>query len=214
MKLTETQLQELAAHLRCPDGEGGLEVALMMQATNGNIISKTIAALKLLPGDNLLEIGPGNGSHVKFLPSDICYTGADISATMVTEAKRLNAGMDNIAFILADGKILPFGSNTFNKVVTANTIYFWEDPQEYTAEIARVMQPGGILSIGFIPKSTMQHIPFAKYGFTLYDVETVTHLLAGAGFTVSHIELDTEFVTGNSGQQIEREIMIITAVKS
>ncbi|MES2485270.1 MAG: methyltransferase domain-containing protein, partial [Bacteroidota bacterium] len=114
---------------------------------------------------------------------------------------------------LTDGKTIPFGNAVFSQVATANTIYFWEDPQAYATEIARVMKPGGILAIGFIPKSTMQHIPFAKYGFTLYDAEDVTKLLALSGLEVQHIELNSEFVTSNSGEQIEREIMVITAVK-
>jgi len=211
MKLTEDQLQQLAANLRCPDGDDALKVGQMMQATNGNLINKTFGALNLQPGDNLLEIGPGNGSHVYRLPSDICYTGIDISQSMINQAQHANAGLDNVTFILTDGNTIPFGNASFSKVATANTIYFWESPQAYALEIARILQPGGLLSVGFIPKSTMQHIPFAKYGFTLYDAEDVTKLLASAGMEVQHIDLDTEFVTSNSGAQIEREIMVITA---
>jgi len=216
MKLTETQLQQLAAQLRCPDGEGGIKVAEMMTATNANIINKTIASLELNITDNILEIGPGNAGHVKAIPAvahGAKYTGIDISPAMIAEATRLNVGLANISFMLTDGNSIPFGDSQFNKIFTANTIYFWQHPQDYANEIARVLQPGGLAAIAFIPKSTMQYIPFAKFGFTLYDAETVANLLATAGLTVLDTILNTEFVTSNSGAQIEREFVIITATR-
>ncbi|TRW27460.1 class I SAM-dependent methyltransferase [Flavobacterium zepuense] len=216
MKLTETQLQQLAAQLRCPDGEVGLKVAEMMTATNANIINKTIASLKLNTTDSILEIGPGNAGHLKTVPAiaeGAKYLGIDISPTMIAEALKLNAGLANVSFLLTDGNSIPFGDRQFNKIFTANTIYFWQQPQEYANEIARVLQPGGCIAIAFIPKITMQHIPFAKFGFTLYDAETVGNLLSSAGFTITNTILDTEFVTSNSGEQIEREFVIITATR-
>ena len=216
MKLSETQLQQLAAQLRCPNGEGGLKVAEMMTATNANIITKTIASLNLQNGDTILEIGPGNAGHVKAIPAvahGAKYTGIDISPPMIAEATRLNAGLVNVNFLLTDGKSIPFGDSQFNKIFTVNTVYFWQQPQDYANEIARVLQPGGLAAIAFIPKSTMQYIPFAKFGFTLYDAETVANLLATAGLTVINTILDTEFVTSNSGEKIEREFVIITATR-
>jgi len=216
MKLTETQLQQLAAQLRCPDGEGGLKVAEMMTVTNANIINKTIASLDLNTTDSILEIGPGNANHVKAISAiadGAKYVGIDISPAMIAEATRLNAGLANVNFLLTDGNSIPFGDSQFNKLFTANTIYFWQHPQDYANEIARVLQPGGLAAIAFIPKSTMQYIPFAKFGFTLYDAETVANLLTSAGLTVIDTILKTEFVTSNSGEKIEREFVIITATR-
>ena len=59
----------------------------------------------------------------------------------------------------------------------------------------------------------MAKIPFAKYGFTLYDTENVTALIVAAGLKIEHIALESEFVTSNSGQEIEREFVIVTARK-
>jgi len=216
MKLTETQLQQLASQLRCPNGEGGLKVAEMMTATNANIISKTIDSLQLTTGDTILEIGPGNASHLKDILAvneSLTYTGIDISAAMITEAQNINKQFTNASFKLTDGNSIPFGESQFSKVFTANTIYFWEHPQEYANEIARVLQPGGLVSIAFIPKSTMQHIPFAKFGFTLYDTETVEKLLQNAKLRVNISLSEFEFVISNSGEQIKREFVIITAQK-
>ncbi|AWH86483.1 class I SAM-dependent methyltransferase [Flavobacterium album] len=215
-QLSETELQELAAQLRCPNGEDGLKVGEMMNFTNSNMIAKAIESLHLTDGDDVLEIGPGNGMHVKeiiYSGEEINYRGIDISPDMVKEAQKRNKGLSAVAFQLADGETIPYGESRFDKVLTTNTIYFWKDPQAYASEIARVLKPGGMVSIGFIPKSTMQHIPFAKYGFTLYDVETVKGLMATAGLEAISAVTEKEFVTGGSGQQIEREFVIFTAKK-
>ncbi|PZR21352.1 MAG: class I SAM-dependent methyltransferase [Flavobacterium psychrophilum] len=215
MKLSENELQELARQLRCPDGESGLKVGEMMNFTNSNIISKAIESLNLKDGDTVLEIGPGNGAHVKDIVSraNVGYFGIDISETMIAEAEKLNADLYNAAFYLTNGEHIPFSENHFDAAFTCNTIYFWKNPQEYANEIARVLQLGGIISIGFIPESTMQKIPFAKYGFTLYDIETVSKLMEDAGLSVIAANTDTEMVMSNSGEQIEREFVILTAKK-
>lgn len=216
MKLTETELQELAKQLRCPDGESGIKVGEMMNFTNSNIINKAIESIKLENGDRILEIGPGNGSHVKDIinsVTDLEYFGIDISETMVEEAEKLNTAYENASFRLTDGEHIPFSENHFNKIFTCNTIYFWNDPQDYVQELSRVLKPDSIVSIGFIPKSTMQHIPFAKFGFVLYDIETVIQLLENVGFTILEANVKKEFVTSNSGEQIEREFIILSAKK-
>lgn len=215
-QLTESQLQELAAQLRCPDGDGGVKVGEMMNFTNGNMIAKAIESLNLAFANSVLEIGPGNGSHAKDIISkdeSITYTGIDISPLMVEEARKLNAGLENVSFQLADGSSIPFGEGRFDKILTTNTIYFWQDAQGYANEIARVLAKDGTVTIGFIPESTMQHIPFAKYGFTLYSIEKVTALMEAAGLEVVSAVTEKEWVTSNSGTQIEREFVLLTAKK-
>lgn len=215
-QLTETQLQELAAQLRCPDGDGGVKVGEMMNFTNGNMIAKAIESLNLAFANSVLEIGPGNGCHAKDIISkdeSITYTAIDISPLMVEEARKLNAGLENVSFQLADGSSIPFGEGRFDKILTTNTIYFWQDAQGYANEIARVLAKDGTVTIGFIPESTMRHIPFAKYGFMLYSIEKVTALTEAAGLEVVSAVTEKEWVTSNSGTQIEREFVLFTAKK-
>lgn len=216
MKLSEKELQELAGQLRCPEGDEGRQVGEMMNAVNSNMIIKAIESLQLKDNDKVLEIGPGNGSHVKSIVESgkgIVYHGIDISDTMVAEAQKLNSGLHDISFLVTDGKSIPFDPGYFDKIVTTNTIYFWEDPQDYANEITRVLKQGGLLSIGFIPSSTMQYLPFAKYGFTQYDIEATGKLITGAGMEVEGAVTHTELVPTISGEQVEREFVILTAKK-
>lgn len=214
--MSEEELKNLADQLRHPEGDYGLSVGEMMQFTNMGLIHKTIDNLSAKDGNSILEIGPGNGAHVQYLINkarNLRYKGVDISETMIIEAAKINAAIPNTSFLLSDGKTIPFEDGSFDRVFTVNTIYFWKHPQAYADEIARVLRSGGVAAIGLIPKSTMQHIPFSKYGFTMYDTDSVSMLLKNAGLDITSAHPDKEFVTSSSGEQIEREILIVTAVK-
>lgn len=216
MQPTETDLKELARHLRCPDGQDGIKVGEMMNFSNANIINKAIESLDVKDNERILEIGPGNGSHVKDViaaAKGITYTGVDISSTMVAEAQKINEAFSNASFLLTDGQTLPFKNNAFKKVFTTNTIYFWKDPQEYALEIARVLKQGGLLSLGFIPKRIMEKIPFTKYGFNLWDEAAVASLLEKAGFEIKSEITETETITSLDGQPIERDYVVVIARK-
>jgi len=216
MKLSETELQELAKQLHCPSGKDGIKVGEMMNFTNNNIINKTIQSLNLKKVEAVLEIGPGNGAHIKEIletAPDISYIGIDISETMINQAKTVSTGLKNLFFHLTDGKTIDFEANQFDKIFTTNTIYFWQDPQEYANEITRVLKPGGKLAIGFIPETTMQKIPFAKYGFTHYSISAVSALIENTGLKITSVNTATEIVMSNSGNEIEREFVIMTAEK-
>lgn len=213
--LTDIQIQELAAQLSCPTGEEGIKVGQLMNASNAAMISAAIAALALKDGDTVLELGPGNGNHVKGIlkAKAVSYTGLDISSTMVAAAQKLNSQLSSTSFLLSDGEALPFKTGAFTKLFTTNTIYFWREPQAYVAEIARVLAKGGLSSIGFIPERVMQKIPFARYGFTMYSEEAVVRLFDSVELKFVSQTIQNEFIPGLSGQAIEREFVITTFKK-
>lgn len=216
MSHNDAELMELAGQLRCPSGERGIVIAQNMDFTNANIISRAIESLNINNNERILEIGPGNAAHVwKVLEkaSGVNYQGIDISETMIAEAEKLNEGVANVFFRLTDGKSIPFEEERFDKIFTTNTIYFWEDPDGYIQEIKRVLKPEGLLSIGFIPKRIMEHIPFSKHGFTLYQEETVRELLQQNGLKITSEISEKEIITGAHGEDIEREFVITTAIK-
>ncbi|RYE12734.1 MAG: 16S rRNA (cytosine(1402)-N(4))-methyltransferase, partial [Sphingobacteriales bacterium] len=75
------------------EGEYGIKTGETMNASNIGMTNAAIEALNLHDGDNILEIGHGNGGHIADLLSkaeNLKYFGADISETIIAEAKRLN----------------------------------------------------------------------------------------------------------------------------
>lgn len=91
--MEEETLRHLAMQLKKSEGETGVEVAHAMNSSNERINRWTIEQLNVSPGDNILEIGMGNGFFVKdilLVDSSVNYTGGDHSELMVNEATSLN----------------------------------------------------------------------------------------------------------------------------
>lgn len=218
--LSEQELKELASQLSHPKGENGKQTGYSMNVANDNMICNVIAQVSLKENSKILEIGPGNGKHVSYLfeiNSDINYFGADISEVMVEEATNLNVkftASGKAIFQLSDGEKLDYSDAFFTSVFTVNTLYFWKNPKEYLQEISRILKPKGELVIGFIPKNTMEKIPFSKYGFELYENENVQSLLEEIGFKIDKIISETEEVLSNTGDKKIRTFTIIKALKN
>ncbi|BAV04226.1 Methyltransferase domain-containing protein [Filimonas lacunae] len=188
----------LAAQLRKPEGEAGHRVAENMNTSNSLIILHTIEKLHLQPNDAVLEIGMGNGFFCKDVlaaADNVTYTGCDFSPLMIQEAntfnqERISAG--KASFYEASAHAMPFADNTFSKIFTVNTIYFWEQPVQELTEIHRVLQPGGRAIISLRTRTSMLQLPFTAYDFHLYEKEELLPLFAAAGFADVRIEEELE----------------------
>ena len=221
--MTETpndeQLKAIASQLSCPTGEGGLKTAENMALHNENMISVALDTLKLQSGDTVLEIGPGSATHVDKLfakAEGLSYTGADISELMISEAMKNNTALvknGQAGFFLSDGKTLDFANNTFDKVFTVNTLYFWDDPVGYATEIFNVLKPGGTFCLCFAPKEFLAKLPFTSYVFKLYSPEDAQVVLTSAGFDIVNVGKHDEEVKSFAGETMKRDFIVITAGK-
>nr|WP_121269182.1 class I SAM-dependent methyltransferase [Pedobacter schmidteae] len=216
---TEQELEQIANQLGKPQGADGIITAGRMAHTNNNMTQNTIAALELVEGDVVLEVGPGNGTHVKHLMGlapGLRYYGVDISDLMVTEATKINEAdvkSGSASFELTPANRLNFKTDFFDKIFTVNTLYFWEDPKAYAEEIRRVLKPGGIFCLAIATKEFMEGLPFTKYKFKLYDVQSVETLIREAGFAIADILLQKDLTTSHTGQAVDRDIIIVRAKK-
>jgi len=216
----DNDLKEMANQLSSPDGENGKMVGERMALSNQNMIARTIKQLNLTKDEHVLEIGHGNGSHLNHLMTiapGLHYFGIDISETMHAEATRINKDLvkKNVAaFELSNGNDIDFPQGSFDKIFTVNTIYFWKKPEAYAKEINRVLKPGGSFCVTFGDKNFMKKLPFTKWKFQLYDKHMVSDLLTKAGFAIAEVNEETETIKGNTGETIERDIVIIRATKN
>jgi ubiquinone/menaquinone biosynthesis C-methylase UbiE len=200
----EEQIKALASQLRKPENEDGVKTGVHMNEGNKIMNLEAIKTLSPCAHDKILEIGMGNGFFVKNIVSahpTIVYTGCDFSETMITEAEKINAEYiksGRVQFHLASADKLPLDSNSYNKLFTVNTIYFWEDPKHTLNEFKRVLTSNGELTIVIRPKHIMEDIPVTKYGFSLYSKEELIDLLSLNNFEV----LET-----NEIEEPSREVM-------
>lgn len=204
----EPDWEAVAGQLRNPSGEAGVKTGVNMNHANMGMIMRAFELLDFSGGEQLLELGPGNGAHLADVMKQrpgLCYTGVEISETMIQEASARCRGLNNVAFLMTDGKALPFGDQAFDHVVTVNTVYFWEEPAAYAAEIRRVLKPGnGVFCLGFISADSMESLPFVRHGFELYDLEKAKKLLTDAGFVIKDVVSETETVRSNTGEKMDR----------
>lgn len=189
---------EAAQQLRRPTGENGVRIGIQMNKSNRLIYEMTLDFLQLKAGDQVLELGMGNGYFIPALfekENNIQYTGLDLSDVMVQEAITLNRDViraGRVQILEGNADALPFEAEAFTKVFAVNVLYFWQPPAITLQEIYRVLQPGGEIMLAFRTKRTMEQLAFVDQGFTLYDTETVQQMLQNIGFQVTDIQTAVE----------------------
>ena len=214
--MTENELKILAQQLSNPEGEVGKDVAKMMNETNISMTKETIKALLLTDNEKILELGHGNAGHLSYLldfAENINYTGLEISETMKSEAETINQKyLSQTKFQLYDGKKIPFEAESFDKILTVNTIYFWEDPVGFLNEIYRVLKEHGSFVLTFAKKDFMKTLPFTA-DFKLYDYEDIELLISQTNFKRMIKSEKEEFIKSKSGEQVKREYNVLTIKK-
>lgn len=179
---------EIAAQLRKPHNGPAHEIAILMNKGNSAMNRHAIAVLNAQAGDEILEIGMGNGAFVSRITNvapNIRYTGCDYSESMVSEAKELNSDLvagGMATFVQGELQHLPFQNDSFDKVLTVNTLYFWDNFERCLSELNRVLRPDGHLILSIRPKVNMMQYPFVDHGFRLFDADEVIQLLEDSGF--------------------------------
>lgn len=218
MPLNDQEIREIAAQLRQPHGEMGLKVGDVMLESNISMIRTAMQALQIQKEARILEIGHGNGGHLPELFSlteNIQYFGLELSELMHREAKNTLAGLAGEKGVLSlyDGISIPYPYNSFDGVFSVNTLYFWTAPQSFLSEIHRVLKPEAVFSLCFGCRSYMEQLPFARYGFSLYEAEEVTELAGRAGFATHSTIRRIETVMGKTGETVDREYVCLLLKK-
>ena len=212
-------LKELAKQLGNPEGETGIEVANMMNATNIGMTKHTIASLNLDKNDVVLELGHGNCGHLYFLmdqTENLKYFGLEISELMQQEAIKSHQNYieNNSAEIeLYKGTEIPFDNESFDKIFTVNTLYFWQNPDLLLSEIYRVLKPDGILALTFADKSFMEKLPFTPFGFNLYSLKDAEELLEKNQFKILKSISQTEQVFSKTNEMVNRTFFTVLTEK-
>lgn len=216
--MEKDELKILAQNLANPEGQKGIEIGEMMNATNIGMTLESIRTLLIEDNEHILEIGHGNAGHLKSIlniAKNLKYTGIDISETMHYEAKNLNKEFENQAdFVLYEGRKLPFADKTFDKIFTVNTVYFWEQPVDFLNEIYRVLKDNGTFVLTFGQRDFMEKLPFTEYNFTLYNTDEMEEVVSGSRFKRMKIsEKDEEIKSKTGDEKIHRIYTVLTIKK-
>jgi SAM-dependent methyltransferase len=124
-----------------------------LEAINGPFGEVMLKAAGLQPGQQVLDVGCGQGTTTREAAQAVApegtAVGIDISAPLVAFARRqaAAAGVDNIEFIHADAQTHPFQEQGFDAVISRFGTMFFQDPEAAFANLGRALRPGGRLAI-------------------------------------------------------------------
>jgi len=212
-------LKELAKQLGNPEGEIGIEIANMMNATNIGMTKHVIESLNLDKNDVVLELGHGNCGHLSYLmkqAENLKYFGLEISELMQQQAIKSNQNYienNSAEFELYKGTEIPFNDESFDKIFSVNTLYFWKNPDLLLNEISRVLKPNGIFALTFADKSFMEKLPFTNFGFNLYSLKDAEELLQKNHFKIIESISQTEQVFSKTNEMVNRTFFTVLAEK-
>ena len=150
--------------------------------------------LSLQKENKVLEIGFGPGkliNEMAAITTDGVVTGIDFSQVMLKKASKLNKQyISKGKVILRKGECssLPFDNESFDKLCSINTLYFWKEPGQNFSEMFRVIKSGGKIVIGFRDDKQMNNLNLSADVFSYYSQEDVVNMLAEAGFANAHIK--------------------------
>src|SRR5574341_325853 len=105
-----------------------------------------IEALRLKPGDRVLEVGVGTGISLPLYPRDVRLTGVDVSSEMLERARArvARAKLANVEALLEmDAEQMSFPDASFDKVVAMYVISVVPRPAKVLEELHRVCRPDG-----------------------------------------------------------------------
>ena len=122
--------------------------------SQGHAAGEDLARLVVLadpqPTDHALDIATGGGHTALALSPHVArVVASDLTPRMLATARDFLAerGADNVDFVIADAERLPFLDETFDLVTVRIAPHHFADVRAATAEIARVLTPGGRLVV-------------------------------------------------------------------
>lgn len=151
----------LRAQFGCPTGLLGSVAGAIMARTPSNLdrIGWTLSLLDVGPRDRVLEVGFGPGVAIELMSkivTDGFVAGIDHSPEMLRHATKRNAEAierGRISLSRASASEPPAFDKPFDKIMTINSIHFWNDPVECLRKLRKLLRPGGLIAVTLQPRT-------------------------------------------------------------
>jgi len=162
---------------------GRFFISLIFDKGNLELNSFVKETLAINKSDHILEIGCGTGSLLKLIANELengIVEGIDFSKTMISIAKRKNKkqiSKKKAIIRLGNFDELQFEKNSYDKIFSVNTIYFWRSPVSTISKASDLLKANGMLVLGFHSKEEMKKMDLDDNIFQLYSLQEVVHLL-------------------------------------
>lgn len=176
-----------------PQGSAGEQMLCRMNDSHSAVTDWAFNYLHFKDNDRILDIGCGGGAALaklsKLVPNGklngIDYSPTSVKVSTQTNFADIQSGKMQITEASVDN--IPFDDNTFDKVITVESFYFWPNPQENLKEVLRVLNRGGcflliadIYGKDDINEQTLENI--RKYNLFNPTIDEFKDLFENAGF--------------------------------
>ena len=193
------------------------KVGERMNAANRSLYEGAWKALDLHDGMSVLEIGFGNGLFFGDLARQVRNLklhGLDFSKDMVEQATARNKNLiasDNLSLAHGPSDRMPFPDASFDRIFCINVVYFWDDPIAHLREVRRALKPGGTFTAVLRRRSSMEKLPFAPFGFAMYEQADWESVLRANGFMPTRTTLLRDAEVEYEGKKYAPESLVMTA---
>lgn len=154
---------------------------------NAEMNALVLDSMDITGDERILEIGYGTGTMLRTVAERLeqgLVEGVDFSKAMSSLARKKNKKhikSGKVKIHLGDFDEMFLEEDSFNKVYTVNTIYFWKEPRKTLWHVYDILKPGGKLYIGFHHKDDMEKMPLNKDVFTYYSPLEMEEILTSCG---------------------------------
>lgn len=176
-----------------PFGEYGVKMLNLMNDSHFAVSGWMLDIVGASDGDRILDVGCGGGMTLRRLSSQVMsgsLVGLDYSPVAIEETAKLNKediSTGKLKLVEATVCDMPLKSDSFDKIVSVESFYFWGNHLRGLKEIRRVLKPGGAAFIctdiyenGKLDDKVRENI--SKYNMFVPTMEEFKDLFLKAGF--------------------------------
>lgn len=185
----------------------------------GRVLNRTTSAHNLLvldqlavqPIDRVLEVGFGGAALLDKIVEKAFegfVAGMELSEAMVANARarfRAQIAAGRLEIQQGRAESLPYPNARFNKACTVNTVNFWPDLARCFGELARVIEPGGQLILGYPSAQAVRDAGLDQRGFLAYSTDDLKTALVAQGFVPGRVL---------SGSDVRGTFAVLTAARA
>lgn len=171
-RVAETESLACAGPSSCCGADSGASAEQLVQAIGyaaedidtlpdganmGLSCGNPLALASLKPGETVVDLGSGGGFDIFIAGRRVGPTGraigVDMTPEMLSKARRNTAvyrersGLDNVEFRLGEIEHLPLADNSVDLIISNCVLNLSPDKPQVWREIARVLKPGGRVSV-------------------------------------------------------------------
>ena len=181
----------LAKQLSHPEGFLGGRILRLLNKKNSIIIKETLKLITINDETKFLDIGYGGGLSFELIEANNAAPkmfGLELSEKATTfAAKKFKNQIEAGSLTLKQGNVtaIPFKDESFNAIISINTVYFWDDVEAAMREIKRVLKPDGTFVLSLREKETLAKFKPTEFVFHHYATDDLIQAFENTGFKVA-----------------------------